>query len=69
MKQPLSEPYRHRRALKGSGWGVRVNLTSRRSSVCSPGNIGVHSYRLSLESRHRRQEACCFNIEHAELLL
>ena len=49
--------------------GVRVNLTSRRSSVCSPGNIGVHSYRLSLESRHRRQEARCFNIEHAELLL
>ena len=48
---------------------MRVNLTSRRSSVCSPGNIGVHSYRLSLESRHRRQEARCFNIEHAELLL
>jgi hypothetical protein len=48
---------------------VRVNLTSRRSSVCSPGNIGVHSYRLSLESRHRRQEARCFNIEHAALLL
>jgi hypothetical protein len=47
---------------------VRVNLTSRRSSVCSPGDIGAHSYRLSLESRHLRQEARCFNIEHAELV-
>ncbi len=48
---------------------MRVNLTTRRSSVCSLGNIGVHSYRLSLESRHRREDARCFNIEHAEVLL
>jgi hypothetical protein len=69
MKQPLSEPHPASKGAERFGLGVRVNLTSRRSSVCSPGNIGVHSYRLSLESRHRRQEARCFNIEHAELLL